>query len=113
MCSRPWPQPGYEKLVRAALCTDALGLTGERSRRFQSRRSCLGEGAARGSKNITQLWRERGFIQMLRHLAAEHGVRQRLLSYPDGERRLTNFLHLAELLHARLRRASARHERAS
>ena len=46
-----------------------------------------------------QIWRERGFIQMLRQLSAEHGVRRRLLSYPDGERRLTNFLHLAELLH--------------
>ena len=31
--------------------------------------------------------------------ASRRRVRRRLLSYPDGERRLTNFLHLAELLH--------------
>jgi exodeoxyribonuclease V beta subunit len=36
---------------------------------------------------------------MLRTLLLEQGVRSRLLSYPAGERRLTNILHLSELLH--------------
>src|SRR4029077_11241749 len=45
-----------------------------------------------------QLWSERGFIQMLRTLLLEQGVRARLLSYPAGEGRLTNILHLSELL---------------
>src|SRR5208283_5159488 len=36
---------------------------------------------------------------MLRTLLLEQGVRARLLSYPAGERRLTNILHLSELLH--------------
>ena len=46
-----------------------------------------------------QLWSEKGFIQMLRTLLLEQGVRSRLLSYPLGERRLTNVLPLSELLH--------------
>jgi exodeoxyribonuclease V beta subunit len=36
---------------------------------------------------------------MLRTVVTEQGVRSRLLSYLDGERRLTNLLHLGELLH--------------
>ena len=36
---------------------------------------------------------------MLRTVVAEQNVRPRLLSYTDGERRLTNLLHLGELLH--------------
>ncbi len=91
-------QPGYEKFVRAALCTDALGRHGNDLERFTHDEHAWEEEVLRFQKHH-QIWRDRGFIQMLRHLAATHGVRRRLLSYPDGERRLTNFLHLAELLH--------------
>ena len=91
-------QPGYEKFVRAALCTDALGRTGNDLDAF-TRDDLAWETEVLRFQKHHQTWRERGFIQMLRQLSAEHGVRRRLLSYPDGERRLTNFLHLAELLH--------------
>jgi exodeoxyribonuclease V beta subunit len=46
-----------------------------------------------------RLWTERGFIAMFRHFLSGEGVKQRLLRLPDGERRLTNLLHLAELAH--------------
>ena len=91
-------QPGYEKFVRAALCTDALGRTGNDLDAF-TRDDLAWETEVLRFQKHHQTWRERGFIQMLRQLSAEQGVRRRLLSYPDGERRLTNFLHLAELLH--------------
>jgi exodeoxyribonuclease V beta subunit len=92
-------QPSYDKLVRAALCTDALGCTGNDLVELANDDARWEAELLRFAKHH-ELWRDRGFIQMLRHLAVEHGVRQRLLSYPDGERRLTNFLHLAELAHA-------------
>ena len=92
-------QPGHEKFVRAALCTDALGRSGSDLDEL-SRDDSRWEAELLRFQKHHELWRDRGFIQMLRHLAIEHGVRQRLLSYPDGERRLTNFLHLAELLHS-------------
>ena len=92
-------QPGNEKFVRAALCTDALGRTGNELDAL-SRDDAAWEKELLRFQEHHQVWRERGFIQMLRQLAADHGVRQRLLGYPDGERRLTNFLHLSELLHA-------------
>jgi exodeoxyribonuclease V beta subunit len=46
-----------------------------------------------------RLWTERGFIIMFRQFLSGEGVKQRLLNLPDGERRLTNLLHLAELAH--------------
>lgn len=91
-------QPGYEKFVRAALCTDAFGCTGNDLDVF-SRDDAAWENELLRFQKYHERWRDEGFIQMLRHLSAEHGVRRRLLGFPDGERRLTNFLHLAELLH--------------
>jgi exodeoxyribonuclease V beta subunit len=43
-------------------------------------------------------WRERGFMSALQDLIHREEVAARLLAWPDGERRLTNLLQLAELL---------------
>src|SRR5437764_12152918 len=45
-------------------------------------------------------WRDQGFVQMMRELLVREKVRSRLLRWRDGERRLTNVLHLIELLNA-------------
>src|SRR5690606_38310838 len=45
------------------------------------------------------LWGKEGVMAVLRRVLVETGVRQRLVAEPGGERALTNFLHLAELLH--------------
>ena len=91
-------QPGYEKFLRAALCTDALGRSGNDLDALAHDDTAWETEVLRFQKHH-QTWRDRGFIQMLRQLSADHAVRRRLLGYPDGERRLTNFLHLAEILH--------------
>ncbi|WP_428312669.1 exodeoxyribonuclease V subunit beta [Hydrocarboniphaga sp.] len=44
------------------------------------------------------LWRDRGFMRMLRELLRRRDVIARLAAHSDGERRLTNLFHLAELL---------------
>ncbi|MDR2208331.1 MAG: exodeoxyribonuclease V subunit beta [Azoarcus sp.] len=62
-------------------------------------------------------WQRRGFAFMLWRWMAESQVAARLLALEDGERRLTNLLHLAELLQhevgrdspAEVLRALARH----
>lgn len=88
-----------EPLLRAALATVALGADAAEFdalsrdvRRWESRLLCF--------QRYHERWRRDGFMQMFRELMREQGVRARLLGLPDGERRLTNFLHLAELLHA-------------
>jgi len=44
-------------------------------------------------------WRDRGFIEAWRTLVAESGTIPRLAGEQGGERRITNLLHLGELLH--------------
>src|SRR5260370_42600205 len=46
------------------------------------------------------LWSGRGFAVMWRAFARELRVLQRIAARPDGERRLTDINHLAELLQA-------------
>jgi exodeoxyribonuclease V beta subunit len=45
-----------------------------------------------------ELWSGRGFLRMFRQLLREVGAADRLLGQQGGERRLTNLLHLGELL---------------
>jgi len=46
------------------------------------------------------LWKSHGFIKMVRTFMLTYDVRRNLLRRPQGERELTNILHLAELIHA-------------
>jgi exodeoxyribonuclease V beta subunit len=91
-------EPAQEKFVRAALSTDVLGVSGDALDAL-TRDERAWETRLIQFAKYHQLWRDRGFIQMLRTLSVEQGVRGRLLSYRDGERRLTNLLQFAELLH--------------
>lgn len=50
-------------------------------------------------KAYHELWSHHGFIKMFWTVLRENRVRQRLLADENGERRLTNILHLAEILH--------------
>lgn len=54
-----------------------------------------------------RLWREQGFIVMFRRLLIREGIEERLLDYRDGERRVTNLHHLAELLYQQESEAGA------
>jgi exodeoxyribonuclease V beta subunit len=45
------------------------------------------------------LWNRYGFIQMFWTIMAENRIRAKILGFENGERSLTNILHLAEILH--------------
>jgi exodeoxyribonuclease V beta subunit len=83
--------------IRACLATDLFGHTGEDLQAltaddhiWQTRLDTL--------LRYRQLWLEQGFMAMFQHLVADQRVTRRLSARPGGERRLTNLLHLAELL---------------
>ncbi|MBA4149012.1 MAG: exodeoxyribonuclease V subunit beta [Verrucomicrobia bacterium] len=91
-------EPSNERLLRAALATDMMALDAGQIDALAADEQGW-QNRLEQFRDYHQLWVENGFIQMFRHfLLAEH-VRQRLLSYQDGERRLTNLLHLSEVLH--------------
>ena len=91
-------QPAREPVLRAALATALLG--GEASA-LQS--LAIDEGATAAAvqrySSYRQLWQQRGVGVMLRQWMVAEQVHSRLLARPDGERRLTNLLHLADMLH--------------
>lgn len=87
--------PGDDGRLRAALATvligedaaaiAALDHDGERHRRWQQQ-----------ALDWRERWQRGGPLALIGDLGAAHG--QRLLALVDGERRLTNYLQLAELL---------------
>lgn len=91
-------EPGREGLVRAALATELMGciaadvvaISADETRLMQR----LGQ-----FNEWRETWLKRGFGIMYRRLLVAERVAERMLARPDGERRLTNFLHLGECLH--------------
>jgi len=88
--------PTYEPAVRSALATTALGFTAADLATLPDARW---ERILDAFLRHHARWQQEGFFPAFRALLVEEGVRPRLLTLPDGERRLTNLLHLAELLH--------------
>ncbi len=88
--------PGDSGRVKAALATEIFGLPGE-SLQAEGDPEAWGRHAA-GFRDYHRHWQRAGFFAMFRRMAAREKIRSRLLGLPGGERRLTNLLHLAELL---------------
>jgi exodeoxyribonuclease V beta subunit len=91
-------RPSDARKFGAALASSILGVSGEALYAMRSDDAGLEPWLERLARwNLT--WHERGFIQMWHQMLQEAEVRSQLLRRRDGERRLTNLLHLAELLH--------------
>ena len=91
-------EPAHEGRLSAALSTEALGLNADGIEALQ-RDEMKWEQRLLRFHRYHEVWRNAGFIPMFRHLLQEEGIRSKMLSFGDGERRLTNLLHLGELLH--------------
>jgi len=90
--------PGNEILAKAALTSNIIGLSGEEIFDIEQD-SNRWEIWLRQFKDYNEIWGEYGFITMFSRLLSDLEVRSRFLSLPDGERRLTNILHITEILH--------------
>lgn len=91
--------PARLGLVRAALATVLFGATSTHLAEWHDDSDAWSERLDAFHAD-NQLLRERGFMAMWHRLLRREGVVARLLARPDGERRLTNYRHLAELLQA-------------
>jgi exodeoxyribonuclease V beta subunit len=91
-------EPGHEALLRGALATDLIGVTGTGLAQLiedeQAWEEVLDE-----FRCYHETWAASGCLSMTLRLLERREVRARLLSAPMGERRLTNLLHLVETLH--------------
>ncbi len=91
-------EPQREDDVRRALVTELLGYQAEDLLAFDDE-SHTWEDVLLKMQNWHFQWKKQGFLPMMRSLMTSENIHQRLLAYPDGERRLTNVLHLSELIH--------------
>jgi len=89
--------PQDARLVRAgfatrtiALSLDELGWLASNDEAFDAHSAQL--------RQLRGIWQTQGVLAMLRQSLHQLGLAVRWLQYLDGERKLTNFLHLAELL---------------
>ncbi|MDA8383975.1 MAG: exodeoxyribonuclease V subunit beta [Betaproteobacteria bacterium] len=92
-------EPGREPLFKAALASELMGMKGAEVYALSLDPQAW-EARLETFQDYHLLWRTHGFVRMFRAWVEEEGVAARLLSHVDGERRLTNLLHLAELLQA-------------
>jgi len=83
--------------IRTCLATDLFGCTGEDLQALHNDQQSW-DAQLTVMLQYQQLWRDQGFMAMFQHLMADQKVTRRLSALPGGERSLTNFLHLAELL---------------
>ncbi len=90
--------PLREGRIRAALATNLLGVTGETLERLTSDEAGWEEWLSR-FRDYYETGERKGFIRMFQYFLLREKVRSRLLGLPNGERRLTNVLHLSEVLH--------------
>jgi exodeoxyribonuclease V beta subunit len=89
--------PAREALFRAALATEIFGCDATEIERIGGNEALLAGWVARFVA-YRDLWVNRGFGVMVRQLFTDQAVAKRLLATADGERRLTNCLHIAEEL---------------
>lgn len=91
-------EPSRRPLVHAALATTLMGQDAAALERLAADEAGLGDAVACFAR-WRESWLERGCGVMLREWMNDADVVARLLAREDGERRLTNLLHLAECLH--------------
>lgn len=91
-------EPSNESYVKAALATDAMGISGDELVAFIEDERAWDVWVEK-FELYRSLFVSRGFITMARTMVTQEGIKQRLRTFPDGERRVTNILHCVELLH--------------
>lgn len=90
-------EPRQLSLTRAALATPTLAQSWQDLNRLLTDELAL-EREIERFMGYQQQWQNQGVLPMLRSLLMDFEVPARLLPRPDGERRLTDILHIAELL---------------
>ncbi len=91
-------EPQRESLLRAAMATEAMGRDAADIDALANDEAALLDLVSRFA-GYRDTWLQRGVGRMLREWMRAEGVAERLLPRPDGDRRMTNLRHLAELLH--------------
>ncbi|HFZ8995507.1 TPA: exodeoxyribonuclease V subunit beta [Citrobacter freundii] len=89
--------PERENTLRSALATSMMGLTARDIETLNNDENAWDE-VVEEFAGYRQIWHKRGVMPMLRALMTARNIAENLLATAGGERRLTDILHLSELL---------------
>jgi exodeoxyribonuclease V beta subunit len=89
-------EPASAALLRAALATRLLGATAAEIHALGDDEAAW-DAKLQTFQDYRREWLRNGFMHLFRRLLHGEGIAARLRGLPDGERRLTNLLQLAEL----------------
>ncbi len=89
--------PERENTLRSALATAMMGLNAQDIERLNLDEHAW-DTVVEEFTGYRQLWQQRGVMPMLRALMSQRNIAENLLATPGGERRLTDILHISELL---------------
>ncbi len=95
-------QPSDDRMVRSALATRSMGYPLDELDRCAGDEDAWEQIVAQ-MVALGEVWSQRGVLPMLRRLMSQFGVFHQVRETIDGERALTNLLHLGELLQAESR----------
>ncbi|MGF6113097.1 exodeoxyribonuclease V subunit beta [Pseudomonas frederiksbergensis] len=90
-------EPDVERPLRAALACITLNLSLAELEQL-NRDELAWEARVMQFRRYREIWRKQGVLPMLRRLLHDFQLPQALITRSDGERVLTNLLHLSELL---------------
>ncbi|MTI14372.1 exodeoxyribonuclease V subunit beta [Sansalvadorimonas verongulae] len=90
-------EPSNERYLRAAMATPLLALQAEQLDELNNDEQCW-EDAVEEFTEYHELWMRRGVLPMIRTLITRRNLAENLLAEVNGERRLTDLLHIGELL---------------
>ena len=90
-------EPDAERPLRAALASITLNLTLAELEQL-NQDELAWEARVMQFRRYREIWRKQGVLPMLRRLLHDFQLPQALITRSDGERVLTNLLHLSELL---------------
>ena len=97
--------PQREDNVRRALVTELMGYQAQDLLDLEADSNAW-EEILLSFQNWQYQWKHQGFLPMMRALMKSQNTHQHLLNFMDGERRITNTLHLAEIIHQAVRKKS-------
>ncbi|WP_315708166.1 exodeoxyribonuclease V subunit beta [Brenneria uluponensis] len=89
--------PEQERTLRSAMATTLMGLDAPALEALNHNEADW-DALVDEFAGYRLLWQQRGVLPMLRALMRRHQLAENLLSSRDGERRLTDILHVGELL---------------
>ena len=89
--------PEREDTLRSALATSMMGLNALDIENLNTNETAW-DAVVEEFDGYRQLWRKRGVMPMLRALMSARNIAENLLATAGGERRLTDILHISELL---------------